>query len=162
MSKRNRFLIDPPVQWSIIRRMSMHWSLTILALLSIGIGVQLVYAPGNQTFAQAIARSFGAQAPLLCVMVMLYPVYVWDIIKLSHRFAGPMLRLRGILNELADGGRASKLRFRPGDFWQETATDFNRFYEEHIRLKNRCEELENELKLVTEAAEKLESAELST
>ncbi|WP_182865082.1 hypothetical protein [Stieleria mannarensis] len=162
MSQRNRFLIDPKVQWSIIRRMSMHWSLTILALLAIGIGVQLIYAPGNQSFNQAIARSFGAQAPLLCIMVMLYPVYVWDIVKLTHRFAGPMLRLRGILNELADGGRAMKLKFRPNDFWQETATDFNRFYEEHVRLKNRCEELENELKALTNAGETLESAELST
>ena len=110
----------------------------------------MVYAPGNQSVWQAIARSFGAQAPLLCLMFMLIPVYVWDIVKLSHRFAGPMLRLRGILNELADGGRATQLKFRPGDFWQDTATDFNRFYKEHIDLKNRCEELQNELKLLTD------------
>lgn len=161
MSQRRKFLIDPKVQWAIIRRMMMHWSLTILALLAIGIGVQLVYAPGNLTFWQAIGRSFGAQAPLLCVMFMLVPVYVWDIVKLSHRFAGPMLRLRGILNELADGGRATSLKFRPGDFWQETATDFNRFYEEHVALMNRCEELQNDLKLLSAAADKLESAEVS-
>lgn len=161
MSQRNRFLIDPNVQLAIIRRMMMHWSLTVLALLAIGIGVQLIYAPGNQTFWEAIARSFSAQTPLLCVMFMLVPVYVWDIVKLSHRFAGPMLRLRGILNELADGGRATKLKFRPGDFWQETATDFNRFYKEHIDLKNRCEELQNELKRQNEGTENLSSAEIS-
>ena len=162
MSQRNRFLIDPKVQWAIIRRMTMHWSLTILALMAIGISVQMVYAPGNQSFWEAIARSFGAQTPLLCLMFVLYPVYVWDIVKLSHRFSGPMLRLRGILNELADGGRASQLRFRPGDFWQETAIDFNRFYQEHIELKNRCEELQNELNLLSVAPENLESAKLST
>ncbi len=145
MSQRSHFLVDPAVQWAIIRRMMMHWSLTLLALLAIGIGVQLIYAPGDQTFMQAIGRSFGAQAPLLFVMFMLVPVYVWDIVKLSHRFAGPMLRLRGILNELAGGGRASQLRFRPGDFWQETATDFNRFYETHLELVDRCEELEIQL-----------------
>ena len=161
MSQRNRFLIDPKVQWSLIRRMSLHWSLTILALLAIGIGVQLIYAPGNQTFLQAIARSFGAQAPLLCLMFMLYPVFVWDIVKLSHRFSGPMLRLRGILNELAEGGRATPLRFRPNDFWQETAADFNRFYEEHIALKDRCEELENELRNASGESKQLQSAELS-
>lgn len=160
MSQRKRFLIDPKVQWAIIRRMTMHWSLTVLALLAIGIGVQLIYAPGQLSVWQAIAGSFGAQTPLLCVMFMLFPVYVWDIVKLSHRFAGPMLRLRGILDELADGGRATHLKFRPGDFWQETATDFNRFYEEHIALKNRCEELQNELKLRTDKSDDLGSIDV--
>ena len=62
---------------------------------------------------------------------------------------------------MADGGRANHLKFRPGDFWQETASDFNRFYEEHVALMNRCEELQNEVKLLSAAAEKLESAEAS-
>jgi hypothetical protein len=161
MSKRSKFLIDPNVQWAIIRRMMMHWSLTVLALLSIGLVVQFIYAPGGLTFMQAMARSFSAQMPLLCVMFMLVPVYIWDVVKLSHRFAGPMLRLRGILNELADGGRAKRLKFRPGDFWQETATDFNRFYDEHLELKDRCEALESELTEALADADKSSGAELS-
>lgn len=162
MSQRRRFLIDPKVQWAIIRHMTLHWSLTILALLAIGIGVQVVYSPSDLTVWNAIGRSVGAQAPLLCLMFMLYPVYVWDIIKLSHRFSGPMLRFRRTLNELAEGGDSAPIKFRPGDFWHDAAEDFNRFYHEHIELKKRCEELQNELRVVSEAAGKLESAELST
>lgn len=145
MSQRKSFLIDPKVQWALIRRMLMHWSLTVLALLAIGIIAQAVYAPGNLSFWEAVGRSYSAQLPLLCVMFMLVPVYVWDFVRLSHRFAGPMHRLRRILNELADGGRASQLKFRPGDFWQDTATDFNRFYEKHLELIDRCQELESKL-----------------
>ena len=142
--------------------MMMHWSLTVLTLLAIGVAVQLIYSPGNRSVWQAIARSYGAQLPLLCVMFMLVPVYIWDVVKLSNRFAGPMYRLRGILNELADGGRASQLRFRPGDFWQETATDFNRFYEKHIALVDRCEQLEEQLKQAGNSSEPLETTEASS
>jgi hypothetical protein len=129
--------------------------------LAIGIGVQLIYAPESPTFMKAMAQSFSAQMPLLCVMLLLVPVYVWDVVKLSHRFAGPMLRLRRILNDLADGGRASALKFRPNDFWHETATEFNRFYEEHLALRDRCQELENELSAALAAVEKSPSSELS-
>ena len=161
MSQRNRILIDPKVQWAIIRRLLMHWCLTVLTLVAIGVGAQLVYAPGGQTFWQAVKTSFGAQLPLLCVMMMLVPVYLRDIVKLSNRFAGPMLRLRGILNELAEGRRAGDLKFRPGDFWQETATDFNRFYDEHLALLNRCEELENEVKSLSAKVEDSSAVEMS-
>jgi hypothetical protein len=89
------------------------------------------------------------------------PVYVWDLVKLSHRFAGPMLRLRRILKDLAAGRRASHLRFRPNDFWQETAIDFNRFYEEHLALKDRCEQLQSELAAALADADKPSNAELS-
>ena len=161
MSKRHHFLIDPKVQWAIIRRMMMHWSLTVLALLAIGIGVQLTYASESRTFMEAMKNSFTAQLPLLCVMLMLVPVYVWDVVKLSHRFAGPLLRLRRILPDLGDGRRASHLRFRPNDFWQETAIDFNHFYEQHLALKDRCEHLQSELSAARADADKPSNAELS-
>lgn len=152
MSQRRRFLIDPVVQLALIRRMLMHWSIAVLALMGIGILVQFIYQSEGRSLAQAIAWSFKMQVPLLCVMFMLMPIYVWDVIKLSHRFTGPMLRLRGVLNEIADGGKAPNVRFRPGDFWQETADDFNRFYGKHKEvseeletLRIRCAELEQQL-----------------
>lgn len=160
MSQRNRFLSDPMLQWALIRRVMMHWSLTVLALLAIGVLVQLVYAPNEQTFMQAMRHSFGQQTPLLCVMFMLVPVYLRDIVKFSHRFAGPMSRLRKILNELAAGRRGMSLKFRPGDFWQGTATDFNRFYEKHVELLDRVEELESELARAIKSAKTAEKVEV--
>ncbi|MCD0463662.1 hypothetical protein [Roseiconus lacunae] len=145
MSNRRRFLVDRPVQFAIIRRMLVHWCLAILTLMVIGVFVQLAFTPDGVSLTQAIARSYAAQGPLLALMFVLMPVYIWDVVKLSHRFAGPMLRLRAIMSELADGGSATQLRFRPGDFWQETADDFNRFYDAHLALKDRCTELERRL-----------------
>lgn len=152
MSKRHRFLVDSNVQWALIRRMVMHWSLAVLTLITISVFVQLLYRADGRTFSEAILLALKMQLPLLCIMFVLMPVFVWDMVKLSHRFAGPMLRLRGVLNELAQGGEAAQIRFRPGDFWQETAEDFNQFYGRHADLRQeveslriRCESLASEL-----------------
>lgn len=145
MSKRNSYLIDSKVQWALIRRLMMQWSLMVLSLISMGVIVQLCYGESGTSFTDAVRKSFGAQAPLLVMMLMLMPVYLHDVMKLSHRFAGPMHRLRTILKSLANGGHGSKLKFRPGDFWQATADDFNRFYEKHIELQKRCVMLEKQV-----------------
>ena len=146
MSQRKQYFIDSKVQSALLRRLMMHWALMLLSLVSLGVLVQIFFGPANTTFFGAIRDSFGKQLPLLILMFVLVPVYLQDVVRLSHRFAGPMYRLRTILRSMADGGRGGKLRFRPGDFWHETATDFNRFYEKHVELQQRCASLEKQLR----------------
>jgi nitrogen fixation/metabolism regulation signal transduction histidine kinase len=63
--------------------------------------------------------------PFLMVMVFLLPVFVIDTIKLSHRFAGPILSLRRAMHDITEGRPPAKLKFRHDDFWREIADDFN-------------------------------------
>jgi hypothetical protein len=44
---------------------------------------------------------------------------------LSHRVAGPMLRLRTSLDAMAKEGRLREIRFRQGDYFTEVAESFN-------------------------------------
>ena len=46
--------------------------------------------------------------------------------KLSNRFAGPVMRLRESINSLAQGEPVKELTFRDNDFWRELSEDFNR------------------------------------
>ena len=63
--------------------------------------------------------------PFLLVMFFLLPVFILDTIKLSHRFAGPIYRLRNTIRSLANGEEVRPLKFREVDFWQGLADDFN-------------------------------------
>jgi nitrogen fixation/metabolism regulation signal transduction histidine kinase len=63
------------------------------------------------------------------VLFFMLPAFIVDTIKLSHRFAGPIFRLRGVFRSLASGEKYQPLRFREMDFWQELADDFNRMVE---------------------------------
>jgi len=65
------------------------------------------------------------QGPFLLVMVFLLPVFVVDTVKLSNRFAGPILSLRRVMREIVQGKPPRKLKFRRHDFWHDLADDYN-------------------------------------
>jgi hypothetical protein len=67
--------------------------------------------------------------PFLLVMVFMLPVFIVDTIKLSHRFAGPIYRMRQTIRSLAKGGAYTPMKFRELDFWQGMAEDFNQMVE---------------------------------
>ncbi|QDT11608.1 hypothetical protein K239x_36080 [Planctomycetes bacterium K23_9] len=123
----------------------MHWTLLLVCLVSISMMVRLMMSVGEKPFGEAFINALSAQAPLMAVMVILMPVFLRDTLKLSNRFAGPMYRLRTVLEEMANGGEGSKIKFRVGDFWQSTAGDFNTVLDEVNRLKSRNAELETEV-----------------
>ena len=53
------------------------------------------------------------------------PMVVADVIRVSNRFAGPLVRLRRSMRALARGEHVEPIHFRKGDFWQEFAEEFN-------------------------------------
>ena len=57
--------------------------------------------------------------------LVLLPAVIFDLLRLSNRFAGPMFRLRRSMHDLAQGRPVAAVRFRHADFWQEFADDFN-------------------------------------
>ena len=63
--------------------------------------------------------------PALVASFILLPLVVYDIIRTSNRFTGPLLRLRRSMRALAAGEQVKEIRFRDGDFWQDLAEDFN-------------------------------------
>lgn len=66
--------------------------------------------------------------PFLLVSFALAPVFIWDAMKLSNRFTGPIVRLRRALAEIAEGHPPKSIEFRHGDFWKALASDFNRAF----------------------------------
>jgi hypothetical protein len=56
----------------------------------------------------------------------MFPVFAYDCVRLSHRFAGPIYSLRTALRKLADGQCIPEVSFREDDFWKDVARDVNR------------------------------------
>lgn len=123
--KRRTTIFDPEFQGSVIRKITIHWIVffgcNILALL---IWVRLFEQPDaswGQTFLDTVRRFL----PFFVVTLALIPAFIWDTLKLTNRFAGPILRLREALAKAGQGNTVSPLRFRDNDFWQEMASNFN-------------------------------------
>jgi hypothetical protein len=65
----------------------------------------------------------------LAASLILLPIVMIDVVRMSNRFVGPVVRLRGALNELAETGHTGPVVFRDNDYWHELAVDFNRVAE---------------------------------
>lgn len=63
--------------------------------------------------------------PALIASLLLLPLVIADIVRLSNQFVGPLLRLRRSMRQLARGEYVEPIEFRDTDFWQDFADEFN-------------------------------------
>ncbi len=123
--RRIQLYIDFEVQYSLIRKLLIHWSLFLLANgLALLFWIRLFEAPESD-WSTTGAQFIGSYLPLLIVSLALLPVFLLDTMRLSNRFSGPILRFRQAMSAWAKGNQVEPVSFRSGDFWQSLATDFN-------------------------------------
>jgi hypothetical protein len=124
--KRKKTLVDPEVQGSVLRKIAIHWILFFVCnAIALVIWIRLFEQPDadwGQTFGDTLRRFL----PFFVITAALIPAFVWDTMKLTNRFAGPIMRLRSALNDAGAGRQVKPLHFRGSDFWQEIAQNFNK------------------------------------
>lgn len=131
--ERKKTFVDPKVQGALVRRLVMHWCSFLLVASLVAFCLQVLSNP-FRSLAEHTQQLWWTHGPFLLVMVFLLPVFVLDTIKMSHRFVGPIYRLRQVILEIAQGDPPPRLKFRDFDFWQGLAEDFNRMVD---RLSSR-------------------------
>lgn len=127
-NKRGKEYIDPQVQGALWRRMVVHWAAFTTLAVAIAFGLEWMSDPFRPLPETAI-QAWWTYSPLLLVLLCLMPVFVYDSIRLSHRFAGPVFRLRQVIGKLAAGTQSDPIVFRDNDFWKEIASDVNQVIE---------------------------------
>lgn len=129
--KRSRVFVDKGVQGALARRVTLYWVAclwgTFCVLAGFPIAVTLLTGlPNGPTVAEILTFTWLGFWPTLLASAFVLPLVIWDAIRISHRFAGPMIRLRHALRDLADGKEVTKVTFREGDYWTDLADHFNR------------------------------------
>lgn len=128
--KRKKKFIDPEVQGALARRIGVHWLLYTLVASVLVVGLKWLANP-FVPFTEHAVEAWWTYGPLLLVLLCLAPIFVYDSVKLSNRFTGPVMRIRQAARSLADGEPVRPLAFRDDDFWQDLAKDFNRIVERY-------------------------------
>ena len=130
-NKRRRALVDPEVQGGVLRKIALHWVLFFICnALAMMIWIRLFEQP-DANWGQTIGDTLLRFLPFFIITMALIPAFVWDTLKLTNRFAGPILRLRSALADASAGRAVSPLHFRTNDFWQEIAENFNSVMRRH-------------------------------
>lgn len=137
---RRRFFVDPAVQGAILLRVVSYWLLCVLAIGLIMLActvIGLQVAPWGVVWNRTLLQF----APALIAALAVLPIMIVDCIHLTHRFAGPVVRLRRVTRQLAEGCEVEHLQFRKGDFWKEWAEEFNRLAARMSELQQEVERL---------------------
>lgn len=124
---RRHWLVNPPLQYQFVGMM-----LLVLLLLTIGslgsVYVALWITMHTFQLAQdpvAVAQMSTVGLLVTLELLVLAPVVVWVGIRMTHRVAGPLVRINAGLQQLARGDFNVHLKLRDGDALGEVADAVN-------------------------------------
>jgi len=124
LHKRRQFFIDRPIQSALLVRATLYWTVSLLVQLLLVFFFSIISSSPDSFYANSDHLWRHIQLAVVAAGLVL-PMILLDIVKLSHRWVGPVFRLRTSLHALSRGEMVAPIRFREGDFWQELAGDFN-------------------------------------
>jgi len=122
--RRSIFFNDREVQGALMLRIMLYWFFCLLSI-SLMLICWNAYVGPSRRFIDLFSDLYYRYGPALSASLILLPVVMMDVLRMSNRFVGPVLRLRKGLRDVAEGRPAQPLNFRDDDFWRDMATDFN-------------------------------------
>ena len=96
-SKRRHHFSDLAVQGTLLLHVVGHWLLFLVTAVVFLLFIEMISGDPRQVWSN-LARRHG---PTALAMVVLGPIFLRDLVKLSNRFTGPVVRLRRAMHELA-------------------------------------------------------------
>jgi hypothetical protein len=119
------FIIDRQVQGALLLRIVLYWMFCFVSMSVILICWEAFHGSSLRMI-DLVSKVYYRYGPVLSASFILLPLVMLDVIRVSNRFVGPVIRLRQGLRDVADGRPAQPLNFRDDDFWCDLATEFNR------------------------------------
>jgi hypothetical protein len=133
---RRRLFVDKQVQGTLLFRIAIYWCFSVLTVCLITLCVRGLTVEARSFWDFFAFQEFFKQYGLvLLASLVLVPLIMLDVVAMSNRFAGPLLRMRRSMRELAAGQHVEPIQFRDKDFWREVATEFNLVVDYVERLK---------------------------
>jgi hypothetical protein len=122
-SRRSRIYLGGMLQGTLVKRLAIGWAVYNLLLFH-GL-FAVAYIEGTRvpadddaqpTFLQSY-KSFAWQNRLLIFGACAAgPIFLWDVVRCTHRVAGPLVRLENTLLRMAKGETVQEIKFRKGDW----------------------------------------------
>jgi hypothetical protein len=112
------------VQGALVGRAILDWVVCLIMIALMLLCWRIVTGPARPFYTHFDDMWFFYGPPAVASFLLL-PLVIVDIIRLSNRFSGPMLRLRRSMRALARGEHVTPIEFRESDFWHDFAEEFN-------------------------------------
>ena len=125
--RRRQLLVNPPLQYQFIGVMlSVLLILTLGALGSVYFALWLTLKTfGLSNDALAVAQLTTVGLVVTFEMLIIAPLVIWVGLRLTHRVAGPLVRINAVLRQMAEGNFNQRVTLRKGDSLAELADVVN-------------------------------------
>ncbi|MFT7633808.1 MAG: hypothetical protein ACI87E_004866 [Mariniblastus sp.] len=114
---------DTRIQGGLCFRVVLYWILCQIAML--GTLAFMGFIRGDIGIIQSIA------VPAFIVSTLFLPLAIYDIVRFSGRFAGPMVNFKGRLKEANENNERLRVHIRSGDFYREVFDALNEIQKRH-------------------------------
>lgn len=148
---RKKQFVSKAIQGRLMIRMVMYCGLLMLSLCTVLLLQFCVSNSGDLISgnARTVGSLFGdflieQCSVILTVTLFLAPLICLDMMKLSHRFAGPLVRFESVLNKMKQGEILEPVKLRKGDLMGEFQDVFNDFIAVHNERLEQLEQLQQQ------------------
>ena len=133
---RSRLLVNREIQGRMMGRLTVYWlayhlilwhGLFLAEWMQQQIGA--ITSGSSVSILHAYSTFVRTQHLLPIVALAMFPIVLWDMFKLSHRIAGPLVQVRNRLIDMTNGCPPKKVQFRRGDMMSEIQQSFNDWVE---------------------------------
>lgn len=137
--KRSRLWVDPAFQSRLLVRMVLYLAIYSFVVVHVEFIFMLMARIMVDGPAQPISDYYldflSQKRPMLITLVLLLPVILYDLLKFSHRIAGPLFRCRSVMLAMAAGKPVPEFKARKHDLMGELFAAFNSLIREwNLRL----------------------------
>lgn len=132
--RRARQFVDPSVQGLLLKRVVAYWFLAVFVVVLL-IGFQVFLANGSESTFERLQQVLAQFEPALIAALCILPILLLDCLYVTSKFAGPLVRLRKEMRNLADGKSVKPVLFRRNDLYYELTDEFNRLSAEVEKLR---------------------------
>jgi hypothetical protein len=121
--------VDPPFQSRLLLFTAIYFLLYTVFVWHVGFFFETLRSFIGQGSMKGLGRAYTdylwKQWPLLLTFLITMPLFLYDLLKLSHRVAGPLYRCRRVMLEMAAGKPVDEFRPRKYDLMRELFAAFN-------------------------------------
>ena len=121
---RKQLLVNDSVQLPIVLRVITYWA-SCMVFITCPLTLARVYAEPDVFILSQLLHVVTSYWPLYATMTTLLPFAIYDSLKLSNRFAGPIYRMKTTLQRFNEGEAYQQIQLRATDFHKDLATELN-------------------------------------
>lgn len=137
--KRKKLFVNKQLQGTISLRFMYYWGLYHVfvwhgAFMYFFLKERLVQLTGGgqmRSMSQLYSYFMYEYTPIVASAVLLLPIVIYEVIRQTHRFAGPLVRFSNAMKDVMAGKPVKAVKLRDGDLLNDFEKLFNEFLAFH-------------------------------